>query len=1015
MAAEAELGRLKSDANSSADSITMAELWLQVIAADRGPSLEAAKKLQGMLQAKGDTEVALIARYYSLDRTGSALTEEVRAAMEEIRQALPEAQYGFLLGAIEFQLGYDARLNNKPFVADRRIKAAAQLFMDHASNDAWETMTAIDVASTLALDLSPTDPATSIRLLKPVLNKLKDTSLDIQNRDQLLDAARENYLFAHSFLLKTLAPEEQWVLSEHLAANEARFLIAQSGDAVAVDRAAASCFAVSQYLVASGQPEQGLASIAPCLKLADRYPHLLAQTKWLPDVIGQIATLRFYLGDVHGALSVTEQVLDRMPSRPPGSTHLLMMANLQIALGRLVDARRTLDLHKADRASMPFGSGDMRAEMYAGAVYSLFDTTLRAMEGDQSALERLTQRRPAALAGALGAMVFEGQSSLAVPALLKQRKFSEALPLARERYEASKVMLPGSRERVVAALHYAVALEGVGDLERSIAILRESRNGLPTDVGLSARLGANLVTSLAGQGAVAEASALVPAVKVEFAEELRKLAQSGDEQSLIDAAEISRRFVQAVTSFAQAGALETSDAYDVVFGLRGVATTAYSKTVEAGRILGRDPDVRSLVEKSIQLKREYSSEAIRASSNSISKLSDLEKAIRSNESTLALVLTEKGIELPAPESWEAASKALTPDDALIEFIAYRRFDAKPTEGEEAWQEERLGAFILRPNQGVKWVDLGLAAPIRTLAREFIGQVIAETGAQEDKRAREESGRQLHELLFAELGPLPPNIFIVPDGPIYGLPMDALTMPDGRFLIEQHSLSLLGSGRDLVATTRKVAAGPSVVIADPLLSSTWEPLIGAAQEGQLVSQRLGVPLLRDKDATEAALLTVHRPAVLHIATHGKWQQSASSNPMTDSLLVFAEESVANRQPVSHDGFATALEISQMDLEGTELVFMAACESAIGEVTWGEGVFGLQRAFRIAGAATVIGSLFEIPSSSTQKIVARFYQNWSPGSKPGSKKAALRAAQLACLNDPATMAPRNWAGLTLIGQR
>ena len=1019
-AAEAELSRLKANASASNEQIALAELWVQVVRiqnseTDRAMAMEAAAKIEQLYRSQGKTELALVARYYSLNRTGAAISDDVRIALEEIAQALPRDRFGFLLGAVEFQLGYDARLRNKPLIADKRIRAAAQLLVENASDDPWETKLAIDVASTLALDLSPIEPATSVRLLKPVLGKLKDPTLEIEGREELLNAARENYLFAHAFLQKPLPSDEQWVLSEQIAANQARFFLAQSGDPEAVDRAASTCIAVSQYLVAVGETERALEAIAPCLKLAERFPNLMTQTKWLPDVVGQISTLRFYLGDVHGALSVIEQVLGQMSSRPPGSTHLLLMANIQIALGRLVDARNTLDLHKADRTSVPGGYGDLRAEMYANTVYNLFDTTLRAMEGDAAALERMTRPRPAALTGALGSMVFEGQSSLAVPALLKQRKYEAALPLAKERYEAAQRMLPGSRERVVAALHYAVALEGIGDLNMASEVLKATRDATPSDVGLSARLGANLVTSLAGQGKPSEAAVLIPEVKSEFANELRTLAQSGDERSLIDAAEISRRFLQAVTSLSQAKALDSSEAYDVVFGLRGLASTAYSKTVEAGRILGRDPDVRGFVEKSIQLKREYSNEALRSEQSASTRLSELEREIRSNESSLALALTQKGIEVPAPGSWQSGASALAPDEALVEFIAYQRFEPQAGVGADPWKEERLGAFVVRPGRDVSWVDLGPVAPIRSQAQAFISQIVAEQGTDEDRAAREATGRQLYSQLFVKLGSLPPNIYVVPDGPIFGLPMDALTLPDGRFLIEEHSISLLASGRELVATRSDVKSGPSVVIADPFLSEDWGPLVGAAEEGRFVSQRLGVPLLSDDAASEAALLAVHRPAVLHIATHGKWSPTASSNPMTDSLLVFSEESKANRNPVGADGFATALEISQLDLVGTELVFVAACESAIGEVSWGEGVFGLQRAFRIAGAATVIGGLYEIPSSSTQRIVTRFYQNWKPGAKPGSKRAALRLAQLECLKEPVRSAPKHWAGLILIGER
>ena len=144
---------------------------------------------------------------------------------------------------------------------------------------------------------------------------------------------------------------------------------------------------------------------------------------------------------------------------------------------------------------------------------------------------------------------------------------------------------------------------------------------------------------------------------------------------------------------------------------------------------------------------------------------------------------------------------------------------------------------------------------------------------------------------------------------------------------------------------------------------------------------------------------------------------ADNPMLRSGIVLAgandEEKLrgANFLP----GWVTALDISLMDLRGTELVVLSACNTGRGEVKLSEGVFGLQRAFKFAGAQSLVMSLFDVPDTSTHKLMADFYDNWKPGSPSGTKQQALHAAKLKLLKDPKTASPKNWAGFVLLGDR
>ena len=129
-----------------------------------------------------------------------------------------------------------------------------------------------------------------------------------------------------------------------------------------------------------------------------------------------------------------------------------------------------------------------------------------------------------------------------------------------------------------------------------------------------------------------------------------------------------------------------------------------------------------------------------------------------------------------------------------------------------------------------------------------------------------------------------------------------------------------------------------------------------------------------------------PSVLHIATHGFFYERAKDNnnlhtdrinPLLQSGLLFAgaQHTVnGNRLPGNEDGIATALEISNMQLPNTKLVVLSACETALGNIEGDEGVYGLQRAFRAAGASSIMTSLWKVDDVATRDFMIAFYQHY-----------------------------------------
>ncbi|OSZ81338.1 hypothetical protein CAP36_08915 [Chitinophagaceae bacterium IBVUCB2] len=186
------------------------------------------------------------------------------------------------------------------------------------------------------------------------------------------------------------------------------------------------------------------------------------------------------------------------------------------------------------------------------------------------------------------------------------------------------------------------------------------------------------------------------------------------------------------------------------------------------------------------------------------------------------------------------------------------------------------------------------------------------------------------------------------------------------------------------------------------NNTWSSLPGTAQEVKTIQQVFEQNKITTKSFTQITAseenlkaLSGNSPQILHIATHGFFLPESDKKKKTDNFnnentytladdpllrsgLVLAGGNYAwsGKPPIDgiEDGIATAYEISQLNLSNTEIVVLSACETALGDVKGSEGVFGLQRAFKMAGVKKMIVSLWQVPDKETAELMTSFYSYW-----------------------------------------
>ncbi len=451
-------------------------------------------------------------------------------------------------------------------------------------------------------------------------------------------------------------------------------------------------------------------------------------------------------------------------------------------------------------------------------------------------------------------------------------------------------------------------------------------------------------------------------------------------------------------------------------------------------------------------------------------IADLEA--KANDLEKELARTVAGFDQALQQvKWQEVQTALKPNEAAIEFVSYRFYLKKQTDSTmyaalvllpskdapkfiSLFEEKQLATLLKTEGspQPTFYNELYSAGKTGSQLYDLIWKPIAAALPQGATVYCSPSGL-LHRL---NLGAIP-----TPDGKILTEKNRLTMLGSTRQLVipsvsatQQSATAQLYGGIQYDATPTMAAntpakpedlaarRGPSITQNDSTLRGEnwgylrWTEVEISAAANVMKSKGILPTLKKGAEATEESFKALGQgsasPRILHVATHGFFFPDpkelkpgegqaigektfkVSENPMIRSGLMLAGGNHAWKtgKPLSpglEDGILTAYEISQMNLANTELVVLSACETGLGDLVGNEGVYGLQRAFKIAGARYLIMSLWQVPDFQTQVFMTAFYKHWLEGKM--TVPAAFRATQTE-LRGKYSGEAFKWAGFVLV---
>jgi len=339
---------------------------------------------------------------------------------------------------------------------------------------------------------------------------------------------------------------------------------------------------------------------------------------------------------------------------------------------------------------------------------------------------------------------------------------------------------------------------------------------------------------------------------------------------------------------------------------------------------------------------------------------------------------------------EELSEKLFDDELYIDFA---RVDAT-----------HYYAFTFNKQKQVSFYRLSQMENIDKLIKKFREQI-------KNKGDVKSIGNRLYRAIFGNIKELSKykNIIVSPDGLLNLLPLEALYTNNQNYLIQEKNIYYILSGKDLIekrGRRRYSKKSREVVVltyldydhdTDTTISNSisnfqlknqralndlisdvaLEKLEATKNEGNNISNILGkdrVSVKTNKQGTKEFLYSLNSPMILHLSTHSIFAKDNKNtiNPLLKAGLVLSEYNAIYNQG-DNRGLMTAMEFSNLNLYDTELVFFASCQSRIGDIITSEGVSGLNRGARIAGAKRVISSLWSVDDDASVHLTTNFYKH------------------------------------------
>jgi CHAT domain-containing protein len=353
-------------------------------------------------------------------------------------------------------------------------------------------------------------------------------------------------------------------------------------------------------------------------------------------------------------------------------------------------------------------------------------------------------------------------------------------------------------------------------------------------------------------------------------------------------------------------------------------------------------------------------------------------------------------------------------------------------------ERGYGVIVLTSTGPPHWVPLSTVHDVDAAVARYQRLVRDASDQGELSANMEELFRELWAPIEQSLPPEVKRVIISPDSQLNFVSFATLLDSEEHFLAEKYSVRYVASGRDLLRDVKPPATTEAIVFANPdfTLNSShivarvdrnssnttagtvhgtekrdienliFGPLEGTKQECDHLTKTFEgwhcqVASFTGQDATKAALLQVHSPYILHLATHGFFEpEDRPDTKSLEQLPVNLERSVTHSKffqnpmhrsglalagaqstleawkrgeapSVENDGIATAEDVAALDLKGTWLVTLSACDTGLGEAKAGEGVMGLRRGFMQAGTQNLLMTLWPINDETTVQIMTEFY--------------------------------------------